>query len=308
MTLTQALESFILDQRLRGNTDKTIRGYMGFLGQFITWLAKNDIIIAADLTLQHTQRYQLHIDSRQCNNKNSKLTRRTVRTYLRHIRIFLSFCYSEGFTIEPIHLKMKLPKAEKPIIEILTDTEIDALFAVFGDDTLAHRNRAIICLMLDCGLRVSEVAGIAATDINFENGYIKVTGKGRKQRIVPIGQKVRAALSKYIHEQTIHHNRLFLSIRETPLTPNGIIQLMSRLKNQTGIPRLHAHLLRHTYATNFLIHGLGDVYELSRLLGHSEIKITEGYVHLANYYKILQNKTRQTYLDIKEARHSKNIE
>ena len=226
---------------------------------------------------------------------------------MRNVRIFLSYCYAEGYVIEPIHAKLKLPKAEKTMIEILTDEESDALLSVFGDDTLAHRNRAMICLMLDCGLRVSEVAGVGTEDINFASGYIKVTGKGRKQRIVPIGQKVREALAAYIENRISIENRrsrLFLSIRETPLTPGGIIQLMNRLKNQSGITRLHAHLLRHTFATNFLLHGLGDVYELSRILGHSEIKTTEGYVQLASYYAILRNRTRQTYLDMKEARNS----
>lgn len=302
MTLTQALDSFILDQRLKGNTDKTIRGYQGFIGQFNAWLSAKGLTVAAELALKHVQAYQLHISSRKCENKNQPLARRTVRTYMRSIKIFMTYCYEEGFIIEPVNLKMKLPKAEKPVIEILTDEETDLLLSVFGDDMIARRNRAIICLMLDCGLRVSEVAGITAQDINFSQGYIKVTGKGRKGRIVPIGQVVINALQKYISQRLPGRGKLFLSNRETPLTPGGIIQLMNRLKNQTGIQRLHAHLLRHTYATNFLIHG-GDVYALSRILGHSEIKTTEGYVQLASYYKLLQNRKCQTYLDMEEARH-----
>jgi integrase/recombinase XerC/integrase/recombinase XerD len=302
MTLQNAIESFILDQRLKGNTDKTIRGYQGFLGQFIEWLSKNGLNQAAGLTLKHVHAYQLHIGCRQCENKNQKLTRRTVRTYMRHIRIFLAYCYTESFIIEPIHLGLKLPKAEKPVIEILTDEESEKLLSVFGDDVLGRRNRAMVCLMLDCGLRVSEVAGIKADDINFADGYIKVTGKGRKGRIVPIGKKVCNALKEYFSCRAATGGELFLSVRKTPLTPAGIIQLMNRLKKQTGISRLHAHLLRHTFATNFLIHGLGDVYELSRILGHADIKITEGYLQLASYYTILKKKSRQTYLDIKEAR------
>jgi site-specific recombinase XerD len=222
---------------------------------------------------------------------------------MKHIRIFLSFCYAENYTTELIHLKIKVPRAEKPVIEVLTDAEADALLSSCGADVLGCRNRAIISLMLDCGLRLSEVTGIYNTDINFENGYVKVMGKGRKGRVVPIGRNVREALAAYIR---IRPNRayknLFLSIREKPLTHNGIIQLMNRMKRE--IPRLHAHLLRHTFATNFLLHGLGDIYELSRILGHSEIKTTEGYLQLASYYKILQNKTRQTYLDMKKPLHS----
>lgn len=302
MTMQQAVDSFIMEQRLKGNTEKTIRVYSGFLSQFNTWLSQKGITNASDLTLKHVQHYQLHLDSRRCENKREKLTRRTIRTYMRHIRIFLTYCYAEGFIIEPIHAKLKLPKAEKPVIEILTDDEISTLLFIFGDSTLAHRNRAIIYLMLDCGLRVSEVAGVSQKDINFDNSYIKVMGKGRKGRIVPIGQKVCKALEKYIHHRTTGGNKLFLSIRETPLTASGITQLMNRLKTQTGIPRLHAHLLRHTFATNFLIHNLGDVYALSRILGHSDLKTTENYVQLASYYTILQNRNHQTYLDKKASK------
>ena len=300
MTLTHAFDAFILDQRLRGNTEKTIRGYEGFISLFVTWLASHAIERVAALELQHVQKYQIYIGNRNCENKNQKLTKRTVRTYMKHIRIFLTFCYAESYISEPIHLKMKIPRAERPIIEILTDTEADALLDACEADVLGRRNRAIISLMLDCGLRLSEVSGIRESDINFENGYVKVMGKGRKGRIVPIGNSVREALEEYIRiRPETKYKNIFLSIRETPLTRDGIIQMMKRMKNE--IPRLHAHLLRHTFATNFLVHGLGDVYELSRILGHSDIKTTEGYLQLASYYKILRNRTRQTYLDNKKS-------
>ena len=309
MKLSNALDAFILEQQLRGNTEKTIRGYKGFISQFVTWLETCNINEVSAITLKHTQGYQLNLNTRRCENKNQKLTRRTVRTYMRHIRIFLAFCFDEGFINEPIHQKIKLPKAEKPAIEIINNNEADYLLSVFGDDILAHRNRAIVYLMLDCGLRLSEVSGIKTNDINLANGYIKVMGKGRKGRIVPIGKKVCKAIQAYKHVRpdSISDN-IFLSIHERPITANGIAQMINRLKKQTGISRLHAHLLRHTFATNFLIYNLGDVYELSRILGHSDIRITEGYVQLASYYTMLQNRNRQTYLDIKEMRTARTSE
>lgn len=305
MTLPQALDAFLLEQRLRGNTDKTVSGYRGFVTQFIAWLAENGVESAAALTLQHVQGYQLYLDGRRCTNKAKNLTKRTVRTYMRNIRIFLAYCFAENFITEPIHLKLKLPKAEKPVIEILTDEETTRIFGTFGNDLLAHRNRAMVCLMLDCGLRISEVVGICPGDINFDKGYVKVTGKGRKGRIVPIGETVAGTLREYMRSRPdTAADNFFLSVREKPLKPGGITQLMNRLKKKTGVPRLHAHLLRHTFATNFLIHGLGDVYELSRILGHGDIKITESYLQLASYYTILQNKSRSTYLDKLKAHDS----
>jgi integrase/recombinase XerC/integrase/recombinase XerD len=213
---------------------------------------------------------------------------------MRHIRIFLGFCYEKELIKEAIHLKIQMPKAEKPVVEILTDEETSRLIESVKDNEYADRNRVIVYLMLDCGLRLSEVAGVRVSDVNYDSGYIIVKGKGRKSRIVPIGKKVGEELKAY--SIGLGCNIGFFNIK-----PEGIAKMITRMKKKTGITRLHAHLLRHTFATNFLIHGLGDVYELSRILGHGDIKITEGYVQLASYYKILRNPTRQTYLDIKES-------
>lgn len=158
--------------------------------------------------------------------------------------------------------------------------------------------------MIDCGLRLSETVGIKTDDINFEKGYIKVLGKGRKERIVPVGLKVRRQLLAYTYKRRAadapeDDKYFFLSKNRKPITGGCIASLMCRLKKKTGITRLHAHLLRHTFATNFLVHRLGDVYELSRILGHSEIRTTEMYLQLASYYTIIEKSRRQTYLDMK---------
>lgn len=305
MTLDDTLIAFILDQRLKGNTDKTIKGYKGFLGRFITWLRGNNVIMLEDLTLQHVQQYQLYIDikpSETCAGK--KLTKRTVQTYMRHIKVFLKFCHKEGYMLEPIHEKVKLPKAERPVIEILTDEEIEVILATFTKSESGLRNKALIYLMLDSGLRLSEVSGIKTSNINFDRGYLKVFGKGRKERIVPLGLKVRRAMLAYVHKRRAadeleDDQYFFLTKERKPLTPDCVRNLMGRLKKKTGISRLHAHLFRHTFATNFLVYGLGDVYELSRLLGHSQLQITEKYLQLASYYTILEKRRKTSYLDLR---------
>ena len=291
MTFPQAIDLFIFDQQLRGNTDKTIKTYRDFITAFTDWLEKQRLVNIEDLTLSHVQQYQIYLINRPCDNKAKPLARRTVRTYIRHIKIFLGFCFENGYIKEAFHLNIKLPKAEKPLIEILSDQEAEQLITTAGYGIDAKRNRAIISLMLDCGLRLSETAGVKESDIHFDSGYILITGKGRKQRIVPIGRKVSDALRSHGVPPA----------RGAPLfgmTPNAIAGMIKRLKIKSGIPRLHAHLLRHTFATNYLIHGLGDIYELSRILGHADIKITEGYIQLAGYYKILKNREIKTYLDM----------
>jgi len=223
---------------------------------------------------------------------------------MRHVKVFITFCYVEEFIPEPIHHKIKLPKAERPSIEILTDDEISTIFSVFTKSEAGLRDRAMITLLLDCGLRLSEVAGIKIQDINFEKGYVMIMGKGRKGRIVPIGLKARRALLAYVNKRrmndtTTDGEHFFLTKARKQMTTHCIASFMARLKKRTGITRLHTHLFRHTFATNFLVHGLGDVYELSRLLGHSEIRTTEKYLQLASYYTIMENRRRLSYLDMR---------
>jgi len=304
MTLQQALDSFILEQRLRGNTDKTISNYQWVLSRFCDWLVAQKISKAKHVTLTHAQQYQLYLDSKESDSiEGAKLTKRTVQTYMRHVRIFLRFCYHEGFIKQPIHEKLRLPKAERPMIEILTDAEVDAILATFSKSENGLRNRAIVCLLLDCGLRISEVAKIKTADVNFEKGYMKVVGKGRKERIVPVGLKVRRLMLAYVHKRRIADDPdddayFFLNKLRKPLGKEAVKTLMTRLKIRAGIPRLHAHLFRHTFATNFLVNQLGDIYELSRLLGHTETKTTEVYLNIASYYMIIEKKRRKTYLDL----------
>jgi len=297
------VESFILDQRLKGNTDKTIKGYQRFLSLFTTWLTVHGITNISDVTLHHVREYQLYLTDKPAERRGGcRLTRRSIQTYIRHIKVFLSFCHMEGFISEPLHLKVKTPKAERPAIEIITDNEYERIMETFLDTEIGRRNRAVISLLIDCGLRLSEVAGLETGNINFEKRYMKVMGKGRKERIIPFGSNVRRVLLYYVHERRAakapeDDKYFFLSVRRTPITSACIGTLMRRLKKSTGITRLHTHLFRHTFATNFLVHGLGDIYQLSLILGHSEVKVTELYLQLSSYYTLLENRTHVTYLD-----------
>ena len=306
MTLNQALDFFILDQRLKGNTDKTILSYGSILSRLIFWLNSQEIYEISCIELSHVQRYQIFLDTKPAERSGGeRLTKRSIQTYMRHIRVFLKYCHEEGFLIDPIHQRVRLPKAERPVIEVLTDSEVEIILQTFSKSESGLRNRAFFCLLLDCGLRLSEAVGLKTDNINFEKGYIKVFGKGRKERIVPVGLKVRRMMLSYVHKRRAadlpeHDKYFFLTKHRKPITIHAISSLMARLKKRTGIIRLHAHLFRHTFATNFLVHGLGDVYELSRILGHSEIRVTEKYLQLASYYTIIEKRRRLSYLDLQK--------
>lgn len=307
MKLAEAVDCFVIEQQLRGNTDKTVKGYKWFLKKFNEYLEKQDVSSIADLTIEHINRYQIYLNgkfSERGHEKEAKLKKRSIQTYIRHIKVFMSYCFEQGYVPIDISKKIRIPKAETPMIKILMDDEVDAILVTFDkcDPVMGLRNTAIVYLLLDCGLRLSEVTKIKRDDLNFEKGYLFVNGKGRKERVVPMGAKLRNVLVKYLAERDkdtfqTYKDYMFLTESGTPITEATLSQLMKRLKKETGVKRIHAHLFRHTFATNYLIYGLGDVYELSRLLGHSDIKITEKYLQLANYYIIMLRRERVTYLD-----------
>jgi site-specific recombinase XerD len=143
------------------------------------------------------------------------------------------------------------------------------------------RDRAILLLLLDCGLRVSEAAGLRLGDLR-PDGTLKVRGKGSKERIVPVGGTARTAIVRYIGQRGAGapDEALFLG-RRGPLDGRGMQQVMKRLKLRAGITgRCSPHSLRHTFARSYLVNG-GDMFSLQRILGHTTLDMVKRYVALA---------------------------
>lgn len=158
------------------------------------------------------------------------------------------------------------------------------------------RDIAILILMLDSGVRLSELCTLRFTDAHVEEGYLKVMGKGSKERIVPIGALAQKMLWRYV----IHFrpsplleadNYLFLTLDGKQMRPNAVKLLLKRWGRKAGVPRLHAHLCRHTYATNFLIYNCGDVFRLQQILGHTSLEMVRRYVHYASAQALINGRT-----------------
>ncbi|MFC1892937.1 tyrosine-type recombinase/integrase [Chloroflexota bacterium] len=179
---------------------------------------------------------------------------------------------------------LQLPKAPALIIEPLTPEEIAIILdAIDQKKESGRRNHVIVVLMLDTGLRASEVAGAKLKDFNPMEGCIKVMGKGKKERIVPVGTIVLTALSEYItyvrpEIAAPDCDSLFVSENSKPITVNALKLFFSRLAEKSGITRLHAHLCRHTFAINYLLNG-GDIFSLKEILGHSSLEMVNRYLH-----------------------------
>ncbi len=286
MLLSDCLQEFIRYQKLKNNSKATIENYSLIVDKFIQFCGDVDSLT---LTADIVNNYNIYL--RDC----VKLV--SVRTYIRHIRVFVNFCIRKGYCSN-IYADIVIPQKAKKVIDVLTPSDVKSLLACFGSDYYSMRNRAMILLMLDSGLRASEVVSLALDNVNLDYNYVKVIGKGDKERVVPVGTATAAALKNYIRiRPSSDYGLMFLSYNGYPLTRTVFKKMFRHLRRLTGIKKLYPHLLRHTFATNYLLYGDGDVYKLSMLMGHSDIQTTEIYLHYANYYSFMQHKKSYSFVD-----------
>lgn len=243
------------------------------------------------ITPQQVKRYISLLQERTNPRTGKSITSDTVHGHAKVIKLFLSWCaqdeeFSEYVKARTVKL-ISLPKVEAKVIETFTLDQIKALFSVCQNEytpTLVKRDTAILSLLLDTGVRASELCGLTLERvfISKEESYIKVLGKGKKEREIGLGDKARAELHRYIRQYrkgARSDEPVFLSRFNEPLTINGLDQLLYRLRDwaRLGGIKAGAHKFRHTFAVNYLLNG-GDVYKLSRLMGHTSVSTTERYV------------------------------
>ena len=292
MTLQQTIDEYLIEQQIRGNSDKTIIYYKRCLRMFQEFLKKQQIESTEEITQGHCKGY--YFELKQQGNRTST----TIQTYIRAIRAFLSWCYTEGYIAENIPARFKLPKAQRKTIDVLTEGEIKRLMACFDTrDRIGLRNYCICALMLDSGLRLNEVVTLESGNVHIAEGYIIVNGKGDKQRIVPLGLQSKKSLIRYCAStpKRAEKTPLFEKDTLTPLKQSTVKQLFRKLKIKADIPRLRPHLLRHSFATRYLENG-GDIYSLQMILGHTSLEMVKRYVHLTSA-KTVVNFARFSPLD-----------
>lgn len=288
VTAADAFEEFLITQQVKGNSPRTLEYYRNSVLPFLSSLPSPFL---SDLTHCDLNAYYLRLSSRGLSSVS-------VQSYVRGIRAFLSWCYAEEYLSKDLTDKFRLPKAQRKTIDILTDREAGRLMSfVSGRDSLSVRNYCICALMLDSGLRKGEVVSLSRSGLHLSDGYAIVTGKGNKQRVVPLGLHTRKHLAKYlnIRPESLNTDRVFLTAVGTPITDSTIRDLFRKLKKGTLIPRLRPHLLRHTFATRYLENG-GNIYDLQRILGHTSLEMVKKYLHLTTR-KTVQNFVNHSPLD-----------
>lgn len=274
------IQEFILDQRSRGNSPETFKYYQHCLERFSRFCG--DDFDLKNLTPRFLKEYVLHLSS-------SELSSVSVQSYCRGLRSFLSWLYHEEYIENDLCDKFHLPKASRKVIDVLSDDEIDRILSsLSGSEWLNIRNRLIVCLMLDSGLRLNEVVTLRRDQVNLNDHYLIVTGKGDKQRIVPFGDSTYATLKNYLAAIASAGYQEFLIIKVSeslcgfePITQATVKNMFRRLRARSNVPRLYPHLLRHTFATRYLENG-GNIYSLQQILGHSSLDMVKKYLHLAS--------------------------
>ncbi|HUY56555.1 MAG TPA: tyrosine-type recombinase/integrase [Candidatus Micrarchaeaceae archaeon] len=278
---------FLADCRARGLSVRSVEHYANSLEwHFLPWCAREGVADPSQLTTQLAGRFTTHL-LEEGGKHGQPLARASVRSYVQGVRVFLGWAGSAEGGAVTVGASPKLPKANKPLFDVLNRSELQAM----EDAAKTERDKLILRLLADCGIRLGELLGMRAEDIREarkgEFGIL-VHGKGAKDRLVPVAPALYRRLRHYLAGRRAEgQDRVFASLRKgadgrhAPLTDSGVEQVIRLLAKEAGITkRVYPHLIRHSFATEWLRKG-GNIISLQRVLGHADLSMIQGvYAHL----------------------------
>lgn len=301
ISLKQGYDMFIFDRETYCK-EKTIQNYKNTLSYFFKFMEQDRGCSISEIPLDSvsTMDVKKYVVSLRSKNKledhpfkptvDHPITKRSIKTYSVDVRTFFHFLYDNEYIEKDIMKGFKIIRPEKKLVLPLFQGEVDMIDHLFNQKTYRGlRNYCIVHLMIDEGLRSGDIVNLTTRSVNFDENYVIVLdGKGDKDRIVPLAKRLRQPLYKYLtfhRPYTSEHDFLFCSLNnpEEPFTLDAMKSLFARIKRETDLKRLKPHLLRHTFATSFILGG-GDLESLRLYLGHVSIETTQQYLHLANLY------------------------
>lgn len=280
MLLTTVRDEFVFHCQYRKLSPKTIGNYTKQIDYLLRFLQQ--------------EKKTVHIEDVRPNDIKAFLltmskagrTANYVNDLLKAYKVFFRYAYGENYTEELLTAKIQNVKKPKVIIRTFTETELKKMSNYYqGHDYLTIRNKVIMMMLIDTGIRLSELTGMTEEQIKYD--YIIIRGKGNKERVVPKSPllskwllKFLAVRKSYFTYRVIPEN-IFLSKNGKPLTNTMIDKIVKEAGKACDVSpdvRVSAHTFRHTYAQFQLKAGL-DIYSLSRLLGHESISITQTYLN-----------------------------
>lgn len=271
-----------------GLADNTLSGYRRDLDAFARWLAAAGQ--ASNLLDCRRELLYAYLASRaDKGGKNGRgYSPRSNARLLSALRHFYRLLQRDGRISEDPTLLVDAPKLPRSLPKALAEAEVEGLLQAPAETPLGLRDRAMLELMYATGLRVSELVGLRADEVNLRQGVLRVTGKGGKERLVPIGGEAQHWLERYVAESRVillkgaRVDALFVTARRSGMTRQMFWTLVKKHAVNAGIAsqRISPHVLRHSFATHLLNHG-ADLRALQKLLGHSSLSTTQIYTLVA---------------------------
>jgi len=265
----------------RGLSKNTIANYTFDIEKIVDYLSENNIDVNPVKISEETVQQFIYGISKTVNP-------RSQARIISGLRSFFSYLIFEDYRItNPMEL-IEIPKIGRKLPDTLSTNEIDALIGAIDlikDE--GERNRAMLEMLYGCGLRVSELVSLKISDLFFEEGFLKVSGKGNKERFVPIGNLTQKYIELYRNTKRVHlkiqkghEDTLFLNRRGRQLTRAMIFTIIKDLAAKINLQKtISPHTFRHSFATHLLENG-ADLRSIQLMLGHESITTTEIYVHL----------------------------
>lgn len=265
----------------KGLSKNTIYSYLRDLIAFSNFIGEEyEINQIENINKEHIHLYLKELSKTNCTNS---ISRKLVS-----LRMLYIFLVKENIVKENLMSSFTLPKRDKKLPIVLSQEEmIEILDGIIVCDAISSRNRCMVELLYATGMRISELLNLTLKDLNIKMGFIKVIGKGNKERMIPIGSYVGEILEQYINDYRAEFNikndsLLFFNKHGQRLSREEFYSILQTIVNSTSITKkVSPHTFRHTFATHLLENG-ADLRSIQKLLGHSDISTTTIYTHISN--------------------------
>lgn len=260
--------------------ETTVSSYIEDIYKYLEYMENNKIKTALNIEYQDITKYLKYLDNN--NYETSSIIRKIVSIKLFHKYLSLEY------KIKDVSSKIINPKLRRKLPNTLTIEEVDNLLDIKLNTPFDYRNKAMLELMYSSGLRVSELVDLKLNNIDLDNGYVRCLGKGKKERIIPIGEIAIEYLKKYINEyrnsmkKGYYTENVFLNNHGKNITRQGFFLIIKNIAKEKNIDKnITPHMLRHSFATHLLNNG-ANLRTIQEMLGHSSITTTQIYTNVSN--------------------------
>lgn len=267
-----------------GHSPHTLEGYRRDLTRLAQFSVSKGVVEPGALTTPLLREFIFLL-------KDLGLSGATIRRHISAVRTWFAFLASEGLVQKDPSDRLETPKRWRKLPEVLSVEEVNRLLETPRvEEPLAWRDRTLLELAYGAGLRVSELCDLGLTDLLLSDGLVRAFGKGKKERLVPVGRSVVSAISVYLHtirpglDRGATRGRLLLNARGEPLSRVGAWGIVKKRAAQAGLRSgVTPHTLRHTFATH-LLEGGADLRAVQEMLGHADLSTTQIYTHVDRDY------------------------